>query len=75
MADFICTLTLETSCEGCAKICRETGTQISGDTVIRLLLKRYESQPASVVGDIISIDDFAYKKTASESVGGSKECC
>ena len=28
----------------------------------RLLLKRYESQPASVVGDIIGIDDFAYKK-------------
>ena len=62
LADFICTLALETSCEGCAKICRETGIQISGDTVIRLLLKRYESQPASVVGDIISIDDFAYKK-------------
>ena len=62
LADFICTLALETSCEGCAKICRETGIQISGDTVIRLLLKRYESQPASVVGDIIGIDDFAYKK-------------
>lgn len=62
LADFICTLALETSCESCAKICRETGIQISGDTVIRLLLKRYESQSTSVVGDIIGIDDFAYKK-------------
>lgn len=62
LADFICTLALEASCEGCAKICHETGIQISGDTVIRLLLKRYESQATSVVGDIIGIDDFAYKK-------------
>lgn len=62
LADFICTLALETSCEGCAKICRATGIQVSGDTVIRLLLKRYESQPSSIVGDVIGIDDFAYKK-------------
>lgn len=62
LADFICTLALETSCEGCAKICQETGIQVSGDTVIRLLLKRYEAQPSSVVGDVIGIDDFAYKK-------------
>ena len=39
-----------------------TGIQISGDTVIRLLLKHYESQPASVVRDMIGIDDFTYKK-------------
>ncbi len=34
-ADFICMLALETSCEGCARIC--------GDTLIRLPLKKYES--------------------------------
>ena len=62
LADFICTLALETSCEGCAKICCETGIQVSGDTVIRLLLKRFELQKSSVVGDVIGIDDFAYKK-------------
>ena len=62
LADFICTLALETSCEGCAKICRATGIQISGDTVIRLLLKRFDSQKTSDVGDVIGIDDFAYKK-------------
>ena len=61
-ADFICTLALETSCEGCARICRSLGIRISGDTVIRLLLRRYESLPDPEVGDAIGIDDFAYKK-------------
>ena len=60
--DFICTLALETSCEGCARICRTLGIKISGDTVIRLLLKRYESLPKPEVGDVIGVDDFAYKK-------------
>lgn len=61
-ADFICTLALETSCEGCARICRTLGIKISGDTVIRLLLKRYEMLPEPEVGDVIGVDDFAYKK-------------
>lgn len=61
-ADFICTLALETSCEGCARICRSLGIRVSGDTVIRLLLRRYESLSAPDVGDVIGIDDFAYKK-------------
>lgn len=61
-ADFICTLALETSCEGCARICRKLGIKTSGDTIIRLLLKRYEALPAPEVGDVIGVDDFAYKK-------------
>lgn len=61
-ADFICTLALEASCEGCARICRTLGIKTSGDTVIRLLLKRYESLPKPEVGDVIGVDDFAYKK-------------
>lgn len=61
-ADFLCTLALETSCEGCARICKAIGIKTSGDTVIRLLLKRYESLPAPEIGDVIGIDDFAYKK-------------
>ena len=61
-ADFICTLALETSCEGCARICRTLGIKTSGDTVIRLLLRRYESLPNPEVGDVIGVDDFAYKK-------------
>ena len=34
----------------------------SGDTVIRLLLRRYGSLPDTDVGDVIGIDDFVYKK-------------
>lgn len=61
-ADFICTLALETSCEGCARICKTLGIKTSGDTVIRMLLKRYEALQAPKVSDVIGIDDFAYKK-------------
>ena len=61
-ADFICTLALETSYEGCARICRPLGIRISGDSVIRSLLSRYESLPNPEAGDVIGIDDFAYKK-------------
>ena len=61
-ADFVCTLALETSCEGCARICKTLGIKISGDTVIRLLLKRYGFLPNPETGDVIGVDDFAYKK-------------
>lgn len=61
-ADFICTLAMETSCEGCARICKVLGINISGDSVIRLLLKRYEKLPIPETGDVIGVDDFAYKK-------------
>ena len=44
LADFICTTALETSCEGCSKICKAMNITISPDSVIRLLLRRYESQ-------------------------------
>lgn len=63
--DFICTLALETSCEGAARICKSMGIKISGDTIIRLLIKRYEQQTASECGAVIGIDDFAYKKRHS----------
>lgn len=61
-ADFICSLALETSCEGCSRICKVLGIKISGDTVIRLLLKRYQAMEHDFTGDKIGIDDFAYKK-------------
>ena len=61
-ADFICTLAMETSCEGCSRICRAMNLQISGDSVIRLLTKRYHLQPVAECGSIIGIDDFAFKK-------------
>lgn len=61
-ADLVCTLALETSCEGCARICKTLCIKTSGDTVIRLLLKRYDSLPAPEAGDVIGVDDFAYRK-------------
>lgn len=61
-ADFICTLALEISCEGCSRICKALGINISGDSVIRLLIKRYEAFEEPDVGDVIGVDDFALKK-------------
>ena len=55
-------LAMETSCEGCAHICRAMNLQISGDSVIRLLTKRYRLQPVSECGSVIGVDDFAFKK-------------
>ena len=51
--DFICTLAQETSCEGCVRICRAMNLRTSGDSVIRLLVKRYSMQPEAECGSII----------------------
>lgn len=56
------TLALETSCEGCARILNSMNVKISGDTVIRTLIKRYETQESPICGSFVGIDDFAYKK-------------
>lgn len=61
-ADFVCMLAMETSCEGCARICRAMKLQISGDSVIRLLTKRYRLHPVEKCGSAIGVDDFAFKK-------------
>lgn len=60
--DFICTLAMETSCEGCARICKKMNIIVSGDTVIRMLTKRFELQEQPVCGSVVGIDDFAFKK-------------
>ncbi len=61
-AFFICVLALETSCEAAAIICKSMGIQVSGDTIIRMLLARAEEMSAEAAGDFIGVDDFAYKK-------------
>ena len=61
-ADFICTLAMETSCEGCSRICKAMNLKVSGDTVIRLLTKRYTLQDTADCGSVIGVDDFAFKK-------------
>lgn len=65
LEDFILTLALETSCEAAARILKASNIKISGDTVIRLLLKRYRAQPAPECGNSIGIDDFSFKKQSS----------
>ena len=60
--DLVCTLALETSCEGCARICRNMNLKTSGDSIIRLLVRRFSMQPQMVCGETIGVDDFAFKK-------------
>jgi transposase len=55
--DFIVMLALETSCEGAARICKLMGIKISGDTIIKLLKKRFEQNPPPKCGEVIGIDD------------------
>lgn len=62
LADFLCMLALETSCEGAARIGKKINIKISGDTIIKLLVKRYENQPSYLCSSTIGIDDFAFKK-------------
>lgn len=58
-ADFICTLALETSCEGCARICRKMGIKISSETLREWLkknknIKVVTRDRASVYAKVIS---------------------
>lgn len=62
LEDFICMLAIETSCEASARILNSVNVKVSGDTVIRLLIKRYKNQPPRSCGSTIGIDDFAFKK-------------
>ena len=62
LEDFICILAVETSCEACARIANSMNIKISGDTVIRLLIKKYKQQPVPICGSTIGVDDFAFKK-------------
>lgn len=60
--DFIVSLALETSCEGASRILKELGIQFSGDSIIRLLLKRLEQRDAPDICDVVGVDDFSFKK-------------
>ncbi|MDO0826093.1 ISL3 family transposase [Desulfosporosinus nitroreducens] len=61
LEDFIITLALNTSCEGTARICKQMNINISGDTVIKILLRNVESIDLKC-SDFIGVDDWAYKK-------------
>lgn len=62
LSQFICTTALETSCEGCSRICKSLNIKISGDSIIRLLIKKYQEMPEINCGSVVGVDDFAFKK-------------
>lgn len=61
LEDMIITIAVNTSCEGCSRICIHMGIDVSGDAIIRLI-KRYSKKQESFPSEIIGIDDWAYKK-------------
>lgn len=62
LSDFLCTLALETSCEGAARIAKNMNIKVSGDTIIKILLKKYDEMEINPCSSTIGIDDFAFKK-------------
>jgi len=61
LEDFLLALALNTSCEGASRVCELIGINISGDTLIRMIIRRAnEMEPVKT--DIIGVDDWAYKK-------------
>ena len=62
LTDFLCSLAFETSCEGAARIAKSMNIKISGDTIIKLLLKRYHNREEVPCSSTVGIDDFALKK-------------
>lgn len=62
LSDFLCTLALEISCEGAARIAKNMNIKVSGDTIIKILLKKYDEMKINTCSSTVGIDDFAFKK-------------
>ena len=60
---FVMALALNTSCEATSVLCKRFGINISGDTVIRTLLRNIREEP--YIGESIGVDDWAYRKGQS----------
>jgi transposase len=60
---FIMSVALNTSCEAASMICKKSGISISGDTIIRMLLRNTSEMPYT--GKSIGVDDWAYRKGQS----------
>jgi len=61
LEDFVIALALNTSCEGASRVSELLGINISGDTLIRMIIQR-ASKLEPVKTDMIGVDDWAYKK-------------
>ena len=64
LEEFIVTLALEMNCESCSRVCAEIGITVSGDTVISIVKKHFANH-STECGDIIGVDDWAYKRGRS----------
>lgn len=62
LSDFLCTLALETRCEGAARIAKNMNIKVSGDTIIKILLKKYDEMKINTCSSTVGIDDFSFKK-------------
>jgi transposase len=56
----ILAIATNTNCESAARICKEMKIQISGDTVIRMMLRKVKAK--KYFGEAIGVDDFAVRK-------------
>ena len=65
LKDLVIELALDTSCEAAARILKSMHVKISGDTVIRTLIRRYQATPIPQSGACVGVDDFALKKGTS----------
>lgn len=62
LAEFLCTLALETSCEGAARIAKNMNIKVSGNTIVKILLKKYDAMKINTYSSIVGIGDFAFRK-------------
>lgn len=62
LVDLVVELAVNTSCESAARVLRSMNIKISGDTVIRSLIRRYKKIAVPKSGNCIGVDDFALKK-------------
>ena len=60
--DFVLQLAINSSCESAASICAYLGIKISPDTLLNMLKKKAKTIETSV-GEIIGIDDWAYRRS------------
>jgi len=58
--DLVKTIALNTSCEAASMICKHMGVPISGDTIIRILLRSADTNYQC--GEVIGVDYWAYKR-------------
>lgn len=60
--NFIVQLALGTNCESASRILKEIGIEYSGNSIVRLLVRRLEEMPEPKAGSMVGVDDFAFKK-------------